>query len=232
METVGIGITTRNRNDVLGFVVEKHLEFNVPGANYLIVDDNSSCDNRGLADLLGGFMYLNPRRGIAKAKNACIKNLDVDHLFLFDDDCFPIKDEWWKPWVESGVEYMIFASPKTITVKEKKNGLTYWNGHHGCAIYMTRKCIETVGGFDKDFGTYGFEHAELTWRVKRAGLIEHDFISPDDLGLWAFDVDGSIDGFEWLHKSSIMGLEKDKAIAVNNYVLGKVMSKTSIYRDI
>ena len=119
MESIGIGITTRNRPDVIEFCVKQHLKHFNRNAKYLVVDDNSDDpdQNRKWAETIGEYHYNEKRLGIAKSKNLCIKSLDVDHLFLFDDDCFPIRNDWWIPWIDGSVNFMVFACEETISVK-------------------------------------------------------------------------------------------------------------------
>lgn len=231
--SIGIAITTKDRPDVLKFTIDQHLK-NLCPAKYLIVDDNSTDNvfNESYSRLLGEYHYNNVRLGVAKSKNVCIKKLDVDHLFLFDDDCFPIKQGWWKPWVDSGVDFMTFGCEDTISIEKRENGLTYWNGHHGCALYLTRKCIEVIGGFDPDFGLYGFEHSELAQRVLKSGIIDHNYISPNDTGMWSFDAQGSFGDFKWCGKHCMAENEVQSAIIINGEILGQVMKKTGIYRNI
>ena len=233
MGTIGVGITTRNRPDILEFCCAKFLDCS-PELKILVVDDNSDDPdlNRKWAETVGDYFYSEKRLGVANAKNQCIKMLDVDHLFLFDDDCFPVKKNWYKPWVEAGLNHMIFACRETVSVKKRIGNLTFWNGHHGCMLYFSRKTIETIGGFEPGFGLYGFEHSELTWRIKRAGLIPHDFISPTDTGVWSFDAQGDYGGFKWPHRHSIPKHEIDKGISGNRSVLFKSMKNPDAYRKI
>lgn len=42
--------------------------------------------------------------GIARHKNKCLELLadaGCEHLFLFDDDAYPLVEDWWRPYVDS-----------------------------------------------------------------------------------------------------------------------------------
>lgn len=122
--------------------------------------------------------------GIAKAKNTCLSlaiEYGYDHIFLFDDDCWPLQNNW--------MEYFIDAHNKTgfniLTRLDNASKLgvhlqkTYtknyisiekYNNSLGCFISLTRNVIETIGGFNINFNHYGFEHCEYEHRAFLAGL--------------------------------------------------------------
>ena len=193
---VGIGITTRNRPDVLEFVIGQFNKYYSDELKFVVIDDNSDDPdlNRRWAEQLGEYYYNENRLGIAKSKNECIKQLDTEHILLFDDDCFPIKPRWWDPWINAD-HHMVYALRPLIGRKELKEKTIWWKGCLGCCLYFSRHAIDTLGGFDPRFKIAGFEHAEITSRARRAGLIPHPYISPRDTGIWSFDASGDYDSF-------------------------------------
>ena len=49
------------------------------------------------------------RQGVARRKNECLRALkDCDYVFLFDDDCFPIKDGWVNFFIQSGDAHLLY----------------------------------------------------------------------------------------------------------------------------
>lgn len=123
--------------------------------------------------------------GIAKAKNQCLAQLDdCEHIFLLDDDVFPIKHSWYMPYIDSGINHLSF------TFSHLHNGMTNGNrkfeGEHmdcnrfqnpcGCMMYLTKKCLETVGGFDERFIGWGYEHVDYSRRIFNAGLTPYPFM--------------------------------------------------------
>jgi len=235
MQTIGVGITTRNRVDVLEQTVmqfNKHYGENI---RYVVVDDNSDDPelNQTWAEVIGDYQYNKKRIGVAKSKNECIKALyGVDHMFLFDDDCIPIKDNWWLPWINSGVHHMTYACEPNIKPKLKTTSLVFWHGGFGCCLYFSKKCIDTVGGFDPRFGMWGFEHSEITTRIFKSGIISHPTICPKDPGVWSFDAQGSYKHIEWLQKSSVTEKDKVGFIRENSEVLRKALAENNTHVDI
>jgi hypothetical protein len=109
------------------------------------------------------------QKGIAKAKNMCLALLDdCEHIFLFDDDCFPKVDNWYVPYIWSGVNHLSYTFNRKVL--NQQNGLTEYELPCGCMLYINRKCLDVVGGFDTDFEGYGFEHPNYSQRVFNAGL--------------------------------------------------------------
>lgn len=160
-----------------------------PDAPIFIVDDAS--DERYItAD-----HRFDTRAGIPAAKNKCLELLmertDSDHFFLFDDDCSPTDFEWWKLYTESGLEHASYTwgRSRKITDTIKRH-----NVPNGCMIYLTRKAVETVGGFDPAYGLGKFEHTDLSRRIYNAGLTPAPYI--DVLGservLYCWDQDKAI----------------------------------------
>ena len=90
METIGIGITTRNRYKIFPKTLANIKKFQPENSRIEIVNDSDD----------------EHRLGIARAKNRCLKALeDCEHIFLFDDDIYPIKHGW--------AEFYIDAATKT-----------------------------------------------------------------------------------------------------------------------
>ena len=223
-----------NRPDVLEFTIGQINKYYTDEIKVVVVDDNSTEPdlNRRWAEQVGEYYYSEKRLGIAKAKNECIKRLDTDHIILLDDDCFPIRKEWWKPWENAGEHHMIYALSPLMSAKVIKKDTIWWNGTLGCCLYFSRHAIDTLGGFDPRFKIAGFEHIELTERAKRSGLIEHPYISPRETGVWSFDASGDYDSFVWPHKASMSEDDKQKAYRDNVAPLNEARMDKSIYRQI
>lgn len=124
------------------------------------------------------------RKGIAYGKNQNLKDLkDCDFIFLFDSDTFPIKTGWAEFFIEaskaSGQQHFMYLK-ETPTIKHIKeecgdigNGyynINVYNNSAGCMMFFTKECIEKVGGYNPNYGIYGFEHSGLSNRIHKAGL--------------------------------------------------------------
>lgn len=165
---IGIAITTHNRAKLLDKVFEHLLVRLPPGAVVVVVDDGSSTP----ATVPDGVTLIRHRepKGIAAAKNACISALmdaGCEHLFLFDDDVWPTKDDWWKPYVASPEPHLMmlwgdkyFETPDLVAFPWPK----------GCMLYAERRVIDRIGGMNLAFGRWGCEHMEWSDRIHNAGL--------------------------------------------------------------
>ncbi len=99
---IGIGITTHNRPQVFRHTLRNVLKFAPRGAKVLVVDDAST-------DTVREATYrFDVNAGIARAKNKCLELLeDCDHIFLFDDDTYPIKKGWEQPYIDSAEPHLM-----------------------------------------------------------------------------------------------------------------------------
>src|SRR3990172_3893247 len=175
---IGVGVTT--------YIRLKHLELCVKQikkhtSDYTIYVANDSKE----------------RKGIAFRKNQCLKVLkDCDYIFLFDDDCFPIKEGWAEFFIEahkaSGQHHFMFLKETptikrigthigqiesnqvldTMKIKISANVIEIYeyNNCAGCFLFLTKEVIEKVGGYGQYPMPYGFEHSGFSQRIFNAGL--------------------------------------------------------------
>ena len=176
---VGIGITTHNRRDIAERTIE-YIKKHSKGCKIVVVDDASDTPYPN-AD----YNFKN-NVGIAKAKNKCIELLieaGCTELFLFDDDCYPICDDWYNGYIRSPEPHLSYTW--WILGNGKRNNnifLHEYNGHNvyyspcGCMIYINKAVIDKVGGFNEQFEKYGHEHVEYSQRVNNVGLTTYAFM--------------------------------------------------------
>lgn len=167
--TIGIGITTHNRREILVQALEKHKEFRPPDSVFIVVDDAST------TPYTDATFRFDQRVGISRAKNKCLQLLaeaGVEHFFLFDDDTWPIADNWWQPYVESPEPHLmhIFTYKGGPPIVAKDDRHTAWAHPCGGMLYAHRKVLDTVGGMDLAYGTWGHEHVDWSNRIHNAGL--------------------------------------------------------------
>lgn len=187
---IGIAITTHNRHDVLSRSLEHHLRYLPAGALVVVVDDGSSkpvAVPDGVTSIRRDMS-----RGIVAAKNASLEalmNAGCEHLFLWDDDAWPIAGGWEQPYIDSpephlSYQFQDFATGKKlndIAVLYRDDKHVAYTGQRGVMLYYHRSAIETVGGFDSVYERGMYEHSDLAMRIHNAGLTS-----------WAFaDVAGS-----------------------------------------
>ena len=187
---IGIAITTHNRPEVLKRAIEQHMKHLPSGALVVVIDDGSS----PAAIVPDGVKLARHEqsRGIVASKNASLTALvdaGCEHLFLWDDDAWPIADNWHLPYIESpephlAYQFLDLAGPRKIndmTVLYRDDKHIAYTGQRGVMLYYHRSAIDKVGGFDPVYGRGMYEHPDLALRIHNAGL-----------STWAFaDVVGS-----------------------------------------
>lgn len=164
---ISVCISTRNRPNEFKRVINSikkhtHCEYQL-----VVVDDASD------VPYFNSNYRFDNRAGIPAVKNKCLELAKYDYIFLFDDDTYPIADGWYLPYINSGKEHLCY----TFLPKHKtKDGFNYHVLGNGCMMYLTRKCLEVVGGFDWRFGLGKYEHVNLSRRIFNAGLTEFPFM--------------------------------------------------------
>jgi len=153
---IGIGVTsTMNLPERLA-VFEEHLRANTKGVDYKLSINIDSTEFP---------------RGVAKSKNGNLKALrGCKHIFLFDDDCFPIKEGWVDFFINSGYKHLLYLDPKKHTKHCDIGNLELYKDCSGVFMYIDGSVIDEIGGFNENFGRYGFEHADFSQRVLDAKL--------------------------------------------------------------
>lgn len=187
---VGIAISTHNRAKVLKSTLEQHFKHLPAGALVVVVDDGS----KQAAIVPDGVQLIRHEQslGIVATKNASLKALmdaGCEHLFLWDDDAWPVTNDWYKPYIESpephlAYQFLDLAGPKKLkdlAILHRDERHIAYTAQRGVMLYYHRSVIEKVGGFDPIYGRGMYEHGDLALRIHNAGLTT-----------WAFaDVTGS-----------------------------------------
>lgn len=187
---IGIAITTHNRHDVLSRAIEHQMKFLPAGALVVVIDDGSA---KPVA-VPGGVRVIRHEtsRGIVAAKNASLEALidaGCEHLFLWDDDAWPIASGWERSYIESpephlAYQFQDFATGQKlndIAVLYRDDKHIAYTGQRGVMLYYHHSVIEKVGGFDPIYQRGMYEHSDLALRIHNVGLTS-----------WAFaDVVGS-----------------------------------------
>jgi len=162
---IGIACLAYNRPLHLQHWIKQVAEFSPEDATVYIAEDNKN------------------RSGVSFRSNECLRTLkDCDFIFIFNDDCFPIKSGWENVFIEAhkqtGQHHFQFMKESNATkitgVASDRDIENYvdvniFNNTNGCLLFMTKECVEKVGGFDEKY-FYGMEHADYSNRIHRAGL--------------------------------------------------------------
>ncbi|UXA72502.1 hypothetical protein NDJ97_15445 [Enterobacter hormaechei subsp. hormaechei] len=176
---IGIAITTHQRADVLKLALEQHMKHLPAGALVVVVDDGS----KPAAVVPHGVQLLRHETslGIVASKNASLTALmdaGCEHLFLWDDDAWPIADNWHLPYIESPEPHLAYQfldlagtnKLKDMAVLYRDDKHIAYTGQRGVMLYYHRSAIEKVGGFDRVYGRGMYEHSDLALRIHNAGL--------------------------------------------------------------
>lgn len=178
-ERIGIGITCHNRNSTALRTITAWRRYMPQGALLVVVDDASTVPIRGAT------YRFEANAGIAIAKNKCLELLEgCTHVFLSDDDCYPIVKNWYQPYINSGYKHLSLTFDKLVNGRPNGNTLqeVLPDGHRvfinacGCMLYLHRDVIDKVGGFDEGFCKWGFEHLDLSRRIFNAKLTPYPFM--------------------------------------------------------
>lgn len=183
---IGIGITTHNRYDVFKKTYKEIVKYAPSGAKIVVIDDFS---DKVVPEATYRFTK---NVGIARAKNKCFELLeDCDHIFLFDDDCYPMSSDWYKPYIENKENHLMYiflnfknAKLNDTEVLYKDDKIISYSHARGCMLYYKKKILDKVGGMDIGYRKWGFEHEDLSNRIYNAGLTTHrimDVIGSDKL---------------------------------------------------
>lgn len=193
----GIGITTRNRPEYLALALKHFAGFG--GREHIFVYDDASTEPDANADICAeygvSYAYGSERKGVAKAKNECLRALrENEHIFLFDDDCFPKKHGWQQCFITAArhthVHHLMHIVPFShITQIDELGPLAAFDGCSGVCLYVDKMCLNAVGGFDERFGIYGHEHAQYSQRAFLAKMSAYPYMSPKNCGEFIYSLD-------------------------------------------
>lgn len=184
---IAIAISTYNRPEVFNRTLLQFKKYTPPEITIFIVDGGSP------EQYSSPHYKFNYRATISEVKNKCLQlcyDSNATHIFLFDDDCYPINDNWHLPYIESNWNHLCYTFMHHYGYDKniKRHSLA-----NGCGMYFTRTCIDKVGGFDTNYKNK-YEHVDLSIRIYNAGLIPTPFadvIQSNQL-LYCLDKDNAI----------------------------------------
>jgi GT2 family glycosyltransferase len=240
----GIGITTYNRPDICQYTLEQIRRYPDGVDRVIVVSDGTPLDQAALPDMDGLHVEIiqhAERRGVAAAKNSCLYALqDCDYLVLLDDDTFPYRADWMHRMIRasdlSGVQHFQYF-PEQIEADYLAKYPEYaaiWRKDYdgipvvsrrmiaGPMLFLTRRVLQTIGGFAPYPGKWGFEHAGWSQRISRAGFCApfRPYAYVGDIGdyIWSIDWLGVPEAFPYPWRSSLSDDEKFACISQNERV--------------
>lgn len=192
--SIGVGVTTHNRPEVFQETIRRIRECS-PGVKIVVVDDAST---KPVADATFRF---DQQAGIARAKNKCLELLDdCEHIFLFDDDCYPLKTGWWEPYVESPEPHLMYlfthwssgdpVGDSEVIFEDDRH--VAHSHERGCMIYVHCSAVDKIGGMDPIFGLWGGEHGDWSNRIHAAGLTSFPYMDVKCPAIHSMDQHGAV----------------------------------------
>ncbi len=187
--TRAVAISTYNRGNRLGEVIEGVLS-TIPNDTDVFVCDDGSTD--ATAGLMGSFRevhyYRGPNLGVGANKTRCLYLMKNHHFScILEDDLVPTEKSWFETYeaastlmdvhhwcrVEDKVVSETLPSFTEYMKKTMRATPIYGSSPRGDFTFLTRKVISTVGGMNPAFEGCGMAHGEFSERVAKAGLISH-----------------------------------------------------------
>lgn len=176
LPSIGIGITTTPNRNLIDHTLEQWQRYKPEGARIVVYEDTDY-------------------NGISVAKNKLLTQLkDCEHIFLADDDTYPVSDDWYKPYIESDqphLQYNFTNGPSHWGI----NIVSRWGNHvsfdkgRGCLLYVERRVLDVVGGMHNVFGRHGREHEDWSERIHKAGFTKHVYQDIDAKHFYCADED-------------------------------------------
>lgn len=181
---IGITISTFNRKDFLDLSLWHWNKYSNNNSNIIVIDDGSyeKEQNENICKKYDKVKYIyQENQGISKTKTRGLSELkNNDYIFLSDDDCYPIKKNYENIFIESyektnNHHFMILEDeinnhsihgPK----KEVFEGIESYNNCGGILLFITKECLNTIGGFDNRMKFYGYEHAQWSNKIHENGF--------------------------------------------------------------
>lgn len=220
---IAIAITTHNRRPTALHAVHQWREMLPDNAKLYIVDDASNMPFPN-ADY-----RFETNVGISVAKNKCLEICDsADHIFICDDDVFPITKDWYLPYINSPYNHLSFT--KNRAVVETGEDYVSYEVPSGLMLYFKPICLEVVGGWDTAYKGYSYEHVDISNRIYNAGLTPHRYmdVPNSDQLFYSYDFDKGIESSvghgiraQWIRKNHAYFMANKDSKEFKDYKSGR-----------
>ncbi len=125
------------------------------------------------------FVYTDTdRKGPGHARNAVLRHFHdkgYEHIFIFDDDCFPRAPGWEQYFINQAKLHGIgfFGMPEHFKDHPVAHDgeMVWWNLQLMQFAYYSRAFLDVVGGFNTAYDRYGFEDSAYIHRAQRSGML-------------------------------------------------------------
>lgn len=112
------------------------------------------------------------REGVAVTKNrgiAALMDAGCEHLFLADDDMYPLSAESWRRYVDQPIGHLSLCWGGHRRLESHVQGYSNWKWPRGVMLYLHRSMVEKYGGMREEYGPGGHEHVDLSRRIHQGG---------------------------------------------------------------
>lgn len=116
-------------------------------------------------------------KGVAVTKNrglAALMDAGCDHLFLADDDIWPVSPNWADLYVADDEPHLMHCWGKSRYLSTD-GPHTVWRHPRGVLLYVERRVVDEIGGMRTEFGRWGGEHVEWSRRIHHAGFTTYRY---------------------------------------------------------
>lgn len=202
---IGIGVTTRDRREIAEVSIKNISALAPPNSRMVVIDDGSRVPFPSSPSYT---VIRNEKAlGVAASKNMCLAQLDdCAYVFLFDDDVYPMRPDWWRQYVcaseATGIGHMMLIYSEQRHPKQRDAGnkilqrfqrgpytFCQWKGASGLMLFFNRKCLDAVGGMDADYGLWGCEHLGMSMRCFNMGFTPFPWIDLSESRRWFYSYD-------------------------------------------
>jgi len=178
--SLGIGVTTFNRCRKLEVCLSRLRELTSQPCHVVVADDGSADDTLAMCAQKQINTITGPNMGIAWNKNRALyflhRILECEVVILIEDDCFPNHREWEMEWIEGARKWghANFAGPwfqeKILSGDGSVANPFVSRSLSGQCVAFSDRALSVCGYLDSRFKGYGYEHAEHSSRLVRAGF--------------------------------------------------------------
>jgi glycosyltransferase involved in cell wall biosynthesis len=177
---LGIGVTTFNRCRKLEICVSRVQELTSHPFHLVVADDGSTDETASVCAQRKILTVTGPNQGIAWNKNRALfflhQVLGCDVIILIEDDCYPNNPGWEREWI-TGAEKWGHLNFCGYWFREKALSGTGQLESPFLSASLSGQCagfsdqaLSICGYMDARFKGYGYEHAEHSSRLVRAGF--------------------------------------------------------------
>ncbi|WP_027486368.1 glycosyltransferase family 2 protein [Allorhizobium undicola] len=150
----------------------------------VVCEDGGADETVRICDGLGIPVVTGKNRGISWNKNRglywLVNHTDATHILIIEDDMIAFEKGWQKSWMAAIDKWghvnwandhhlKPYLESRNVTGKGSIEDPYFANVLTGCLMGFSREAIEKVGYYDPRLAGYGFEHLDLSFRLKREG---------------------------------------------------------------